>query len=41
MNMFRLLASSQSIAREFGNVRKLYAVATIPNKVEDGTVPFP
>ncbi|KAI0770936.1 P-loop containing nucleoside triphosphate hydrolase protein [Trametes elegans] len=41
MNMFRLLDSSHSIAREFGNVRKLYAVATIPNKVEDGTAPFP
>lgn len=40
-NMFELMHSTQSFAAQIGEVRKLYEVASVPNKVQDGTVPFP
>ncbi|OJT07931.1 Lipid A export ATP-binding/permease protein MsbA [Trametes pubescens] len=40
-NMFELMHSTQTFAAQIGQVRKMYEVASVPNKVEDGTVPFP
>ncbi|OJT07927.1 Lipid A export ATP-binding/permease protein MsbA [Trametes pubescens] len=40
-NMFELMHSTQSFATQIGEVRKMYEVASVPNKVQDGTVPFP
>ncbi|KAI0363046.1 P-loop containing nucleoside triphosphate hydrolase protein [Pilatotrama ljubarskyi] len=40
-NMFELMHSSQSFVAQLGQVRKLYEVVEVPNKVQDGTIPFP
>ncbi|KAI0353204.1 P-loop containing nucleoside triphosphate hydrolase protein [Trametes cingulata] len=40
-NLFELMHSSQTFASQLAQVRKLYEVAEVPNKVQDGTIPFP
>ncbi|KAI0770942.1 P-loop containing nucleoside triphosphate hydrolase protein [Trametes elegans] len=40
-NIFELLHSSNTFATQLGEVRKLYEVVNVPNKLVDGTVPFP
>ncbi|EED84781.1 predicted protein [Postia placenta Mad-698-R] len=39
--MYRFMEQFGSIADQLGNVRKLYEVVNISNKIPDGTVPFP
>lgn len=39
--LFTLFYRTTSISENFANVRKLYEVANISNKVIDGTIPFP
>ncbi|EIW65305.1 P-loop containing nucleoside triphosphate hydrolase protein [Trametes versicolor FP-101664 SS1] len=39
--MLELMHSTRTFAAQIGEVRKLYEVASVPNKVPDGTVPFP
>ena len=38
---YELLTSTKSVSEQLASVRKLYEVHNIPNKVVDGTVPFP
>ncbi|KAG9310293.1 P-loop containing nucleoside triphosphate hydrolase protein [Chiua virens] len=40
-SLFTLFGESFSLADQFASVRKLYELSNIPNKVMDGTVPFP
>ncbi|KAI9062263.1 P-loop containing nucleoside triphosphate hydrolase protein [Trametes sanguinea] len=40
-NIYELLMSTRSFSDQLETVRKLYEVAHVPNKVPDGTVPFP
>ncbi|KAI0638774.1 P-loop containing nucleoside triphosphate hydrolase protein [Trametes polyzona] len=40
-SMFELVSSTQNFAAQLGEVRKLYEVVNMPNKVLDGTVSFP
>ncbi|KAI9062254.1 P-loop containing nucleoside triphosphate hydrolase protein [Trametes sanguinea] len=40
-NIYELLMSTRSFSDQLETVRKLYEVANVPNKVPDGTVPFP
>ncbi|KIM52370.1 hypothetical protein SCLCIDRAFT_1223856 [Scleroderma citrinum Foug A] len=39
--VFGLWGVSLSLAEQFANVRKLYEISTIPNRIVDGTKPFP
>ncbi|KAG6332407.1 hypothetical protein ID866_6678 [Astraeus odoratus] len=39
--LFGLFGESFSLAEQFANVRKLYEITAIPNRIVDGTVPFP
>jgi hypothetical protein len=39
--LFSLFGESSSLAEQFADVRKLYQIANVPNKVVDGTEPFP
>ncbi|PCH33034.1 hypothetical protein WOLCODRAFT_159789 [Wolfiporia cocos MD-104 SS10] len=39
--MFRFMDNFGSIAEQLSKVRNLYDIATIQNRVQDGTVPFP
>ena len=39
--VIRLLDETGSIADQWANVRKIYEVSHIPNKVEDGKAPYP
>ncbi|KAI0820602.1 P-loop containing nucleoside triphosphate hydrolase protein [Trametes gibbosa] len=41
LNMFELMNSTQSFAAQLSEVRKLYEITSYPNKIQDGTVPFP
>ncbi|OSD05596.1 P-loop containing nucleoside triphosphate hydrolase protein [Trametes coccinea BRFM310] len=40
-NIYELFMSTESFGDQLETVRKLYEVANVPNKVPDGTVPFP
>ena len=40
-NLYELLHSTSSVSEQLGKVRKLYEAGNIPNKIQDGTVPFP
>ncbi|KAI0779878.1 hypothetical protein C8Q74DRAFT_1456295 [Fomes fomentarius] len=40
-SLFELMMSTTSVSEHLGKVRKLYEVGNIPNKIQDGTVPFP
>ncbi|KAH9891331.1 P-loop containing nucleoside triphosphate hydrolase protein [Cubamyces lactineus] len=40
-NMFELIHSTQSFAAQLEQLRKLYEVARVPNRVVDGAVSFP
>lgn len=35
------MMSTTSVSEHLGKVRKLYEVGNIPNKIQNGTVPFP
>lgn len=39
--LYRLVEQTGSIADQFSTIRKLYQITNIPNKIQDGTVPFP
>jgi len=39
--VFGLWGESLSLAEQFASVRKLYEISSIPNRVMDGTKPFP
>ncbi|KAL0949113.1 hypothetical protein HGRIS_009200 [Hohenbuehelia grisea] len=39
--VFQFLAETGSIAEQFAGVRKLYEIRNIPNKIADGTIPYP
>ncbi|KAI0089816.1 P-loop containing nucleoside triphosphate hydrolase protein [Irpex rosettiformis] len=39
--LFRFVEQTGSIADQLGTIRKLYEIRNIPNKVVDGTEPFP
>ncbi|TFK85037.1 P-loop containing nucleoside triphosphate hydrolase protein [Polyporus arcularius HHB13444] len=39
--VWRFFDQTSSITEQLATVRKLYEVANIPNRIEDGTVPFP
>jgi ABC-type multidrug transport system fused ATPase/permease subunit len=39
--LFSLFGESFSLAEQFANVRKLYEIENVQNKVVDGTIPFP
>jgi hypothetical protein len=39
--LFSLFGESESLAEQFKDVRKLYEFENVPNKVVDGTEPFP
>lgn len=39
--LFQLFGESFSLSEQFASVRKLYEISTIPNRVVDGTIPFP
>ncbi|CCL99959.1 uncharacterized protein FIBRA_01984 [Fibroporia radiculosa] len=39
--VFRFISQFGSIADQLATVRKLYDIVTIPNRIQDGTVPFP
>lgn len=39
--VFTLMDETGSIAEQLANVRKLYEIENIPNKVVDGQEPFP
>ena len=36
-----MLSRAQSIGEQLASVRKLYEVGTVPNQIQDGTIPFP
>jgi hypothetical protein len=38
--LFSLFGESFSLAEQFANVRKLYEIENVQNKVVDGTIPF-
>ncbi|KAI0644257.1 P-loop containing nucleoside triphosphate hydrolase protein [Trametes meyenii] len=40
-NIYELMRSSQSFAKQLARIRRLYEVANVPNTVVDGTLPFP
>lgn len=40
-SLWRFLEQTGSIADQFATVRKLYDIVHIPNKIQDGTKPFP
>ncbi len=39
--VWRLFDQTSSITEQLASVRKLYEVTNIPNRIQDGTVPFP
>ncbi|KAI0770932.1 P-loop containing nucleoside triphosphate hydrolase protein [Trametes elegans] len=39
--LWRFFEQTGSVTEQLGRVRKLYDVAHIPNRIQDGTVPFP
>lgn len=39
--VWRFFDQTSSITEQLATVRKLYEVANIPNRIKDGTVPFP
>ena len=41
MVLYRLFEQTGSIAEKFASVRKMYEVANIPNRVQDGKESFP
>ncbi|KAI0666838.1 P-loop containing nucleoside triphosphate hydrolase protein [Trametes maxima] len=40
-NIYELMHSGRSFAKQLARVRRLYEVANVPNTVTDGTIPFP
>ena len=39
--LWRFFDQTASVTEQLATVRKLYEVVHIPNRIEDGTVPFP
>ena len=39
--IYRFVEQTGSIAEQLGTIRKFYEIMNIPNKIPDGTIPFP
>ena len=39
--LWRFFDQTTSITEQLASVRRVYDIATIPNRIQDGTVPFP
>ncbi|KAI0638773.1 P-loop containing nucleoside triphosphate hydrolase protein [Trametes polyzona] len=40
-SMYELVSATRDFAKKLGEVRKLYEIASMPNQIPDGTIPFP